>query len=1346
VITAASVVSPEGARPPSIGRPIANTRAYILDARDAALTPVLPGVTGELFVAGAGLGRGYLGRPGLTAAAFLPHPFGGPGERLYRTGDLARWLPDGRIECLGRADHQVKIRGFRVEPGEVEAVLAGLPGVREAAVVVYGEGSGDRRLAAWVVAIDEDAAVLRSALAERLPAHMVPSAIGFLPALPRNASGKADRLALSQRPLPAGGLDDGYEAPRTPAEELIAALWADLLGVERIGLRDHFFDRGGHSILASRAVARLREPFGVELPLRTLFENPTLGAFAAAVERARRDGAGDAPPPLRPLPRPAEIPLSFAQERLWFLDRLAPGQAVYNVPVALRLRGRLDGDALRRALDRLLERHEALRTIFAQGSAGPVQIVLTPAPCALERIDLTAGEDPEAAALRKAADEIRRPFDLAAGPLCRALLLRLDDREHLLLLVVHHIVFDGWSTEVLLRELGLLYTGEPLPPPPVQYADFALWQRAWLEGGALAAQLDAWRERLAGAPTALDLPADRRRPAVQTFRGGAEPVTLPADLVRGLRAAGRHHGATLFMTVLAAWATLLHRSSGAPELLVGTPVANRRQTELDGLIGLFVNTLPLRIGLGGDPPFAELLGRVRETALAAYESQDVPFERLVEAVETERDLSRSPLFQVMFALADGAPPALRLPDATAEDVPLHNDTAKLDMVLSLNGRDEGLSGGIEFNADLFDAATARRLAGQLLRLLAGAAAGPEARLSELPLLSEPEIHQLRHEWNAAAPVPLKGADPLRSFAAWAVRDPGAVAAVCGGRTLSYAELDAQANRLARHLGRLGVREEVRVGICLERSLDLVVAVLGVLKAGGAYVPLDPDSPDERLCFMAQDALGFGEPAVLITRSGLAGRFAAAGLDALHIVSLDAGEWLRESPGSLETAPSAGNLAYVIYTSGSTGRPKGVEVSRGALASLISWHLQAFEARPEDRATLVASVGFDASVWELFPYLAAGASVHVVPEEVRSAPAALRDWLVESRITIAFVPTVLAEELLGLDWPEGTGLRTLLTGGDRLLSRPRPDLPFAVVNDYGPTENTVVATSGRVEPEGAAGRPPSLGRPIGNVEVFVLDRHLRPVPPGAAGELCIGGASLARGYLGRPDLTAERFVPHGLAAAAGERLYRTGDVARWTAAGEVDFLGRLDHQVKIRGFRIELGEVEAALGLHPAVAQAAVAAHGGRLVAYVVPDQVDPRSLTSWLRERLPDYMVPAAFVFLSALPLSPHGKVDRRALPAPGEERRDYVAPRNAVEEMLAAIWTGLLGAGRIGAHDDFFALGGHSLLAVRLVAQVSDTFGVQLPVAAVFDAPTLADMAARIAEEMLGQAGEEMLAEVLAS
>ncbi|HJX27374.1 MAG TPA: amino acid adenylation domain-containing protein, partial [Thermoanaerobaculia bacterium] len=947
-----------GASRVSIGCPLPGTRAYVLDRH---LEPVPGGVPGELFLAGAGGARGYLGRADLTAEKFIPDPFGMLyGGRLYRTGDLVRWLASGELQHLGRLDHQVKVRGFRIELEEIERVLREHPQVREAAVVVRESPVGGRSLAAFVAPPEAGVPELRRHLDGRLPAYMIPSSFQLLPALPRTLNGKIDRRAL-----PAGAsAAAAFVAPRTPMEEVLAGLWSEVLGLEKVGVHENFFDLGGHSLLAGRVVSRLHAVFGVELPLRTLFERPSVEKLAVAVEEARTGRVESAAPPLVPVPRDRHLPLSFAQERLWFLDRLEPGQAVYNVPMVLRLRGPVSAPVLAAALAAVAERHEVLRATFTEVAGQSVQEISAAARFPLAVVDLT--ELPPAArpaeAARQAFAEARHPFDLATGPLCRAALLRLEANEHLFLLDLHHIVFDGWSTEVLLRDLGSLYAGEPLPPLPVQHADFAAWQRAWIEGGALAAQLDAWRERLDGAPTALDLPLDHPRPAAQTFHGGAEPVTLPADLVRELRAAGRHAGATLFMTVLAGWSTLLHRVSGAPEMLVGTPVANRRQPELGDLIGLFVNTLPLRIDLGGDPLFVELLGRVRATALAAYENQDLPFERLVEAVGAERDLSRNPLFQVMLALTEGAPPSLRLPGVTAEEVPLHNGTAKLELLLALTGADGALSGGLEFNADLFDAATARRLTGQLARLLTAAAAGPELRIGDLPLLTPAEERQILVDWNAtAAPFPRDlGLHEL--FEAQAARTPQATALLHGEQRVTYGELNAQAEGLARHLCALGVGPEVLVGVFCGRTPGMVAAALAVLKAGGAYLPLDPAYPADRLSFLLADS---GASVVLAEQSVAAALPAFAG--SVEPVGRS-DDWetgedeARERPRGFV---HPGQAAYAIYTSGSTGVPKGVLIRHGSAVARITWALSAYPQDVLAGVLAATSLCFDLSVFEIF---------------------------------------------------------------------------------------------------------------------------------------------------------------------------------------------------------------------------------------------------------------------------------------------------------------------------------------------------------------------------------------------
>ncbi|HSF41809.1 MAG TPA: amino acid adenylation domain-containing protein [Thermoanaerobaculia bacterium] len=1351
-LSQADLGGPEGSPVPTVpsllGRPIPDLQIHLLDRRGGPVPPLVPG---EIHVGGAGLARGYLERPALTAERFLPDPFSGrSGARLYRSGDLARRLPGGEIEYLGRTDHQVKVRGFRIELGEIEAAISSHPQVAEAAVLARGSGE-ESRLVAWVAPARVLAAELRRHLRDRLPDYMVPAEFVFLDALPLTANGKLDRRAL---PEPAGepGPSNAAKAAesaglRTPAEELIAGIWAGLLDRERVGRDDDFFELGGHSLLAARLVSRLRAAFGVELPLETVFKEPTVAALAAAVEAASRTPA----PPLVPRSPEAEAPLSPAQERLWFLDRLEPGNPAYNVPLALRLSGPVSAPALAAALAAVAARHEVLRATFAELAGQPAQEIAPEARFPLTVVDLTgipAAARPSEAA-RQANAEARRPFDLAAGPLCRAALLRLDREEHLLALDVHHIAFDGGSAEILLGELGLLYAGTPLPPLPVQYGDFALWQRAWLDGPELAAELGAWRERLAGAPAALDLPVDRRRPAVQTFRGGAVPVRLPAELVRGLRALGRRHGATLFMTVLAGWSALLHRASGAPEVVVGSPVANRRRPELEGLIGLFVNTLPLRVHLASDPPFTELVDRVRATALAAYAGQDVPFERLIEVVETGRDLSRSPLFQVMLALADGAAPALRLPGVTAFEVPLHNGTAKFELLLALNGREGGLEGGLEFNADLFDAATARRLADRFARLLAGAVAAPQIPLGDLPLLDAAEERQVLVDWNATeAPFP-RDLGLYELFEAQAARTPRATALIHGEQRVTYGELDAWAGRLAERLRALGVGPEVLVGVFCGRTPALVAAALAVQKAGGAYLPLDPAYPADRLAYLLADS---GAPVVL-AEEGVAGKLPAFPGD-LVFVDDESGssQNLGQSPGPGERPRGfvhPEQAAYAIYTSGSTGAPKGVIVRHGSAVNRITWALSAYGPEVLSGVLAATSLCFDLSVFEIFAPLAAGGTV-ILAEDALALP----DLPAASSVTLVnTVPSAITELARAGAIPGS--VRVVNLAGEPL----RRDLAARlyafpgieeVHNLYGPSEDTTYSTGARVER--ADEREPAIGRPLPNTRIYLLDSRFRPVPAGAPGELWIGGAGLARGYLRRPDLTADRFRPDPFGPSSGGRLYRTGDLARQRTDGTLDYLGRLDHQVKVRGFRIELGEIEAALLAHPEVREAAVLAladgDGKRLVACVAPETVPPAELRRHLAELLPGFMVPAAFLGLPQLPLTPNGKVDRRALEglapgASGEERGEYVASRNALEEVLAPLWAEILGLDRVGVLDDFFALGGSSLAGVRLVSRVRELVGVRLPVRQLFLAPTVAGMAEILAAEMVALAGDDLLDEI---
>ncbi|HEX9935824.1 MAG TPA: amino acid adenylation domain-containing protein, partial [Longimicrobium sp.] len=1226
IYTTAHECAPGVAEAPPIGRPVEGARAYVLDAWGQ---PVPAGVPGELHVGGAGVARGYLGRPGLTAERFVPDPFGGEaGGRLYRTGDRARWRADGELEFLGRTDAQVKIRGIRIEPGEVERRLLEHPGVREAVVVAREAPSGvagDRRLVGYVVAAAGEAvspAALREHLRARLPEHMVPSAIVELESLPLTPSGKLDRKAL---PAPEHGTGEAeYVAPRTPVEEVLAGIWAEVLRLERVGVEDGFFALGGHSLLATRVVSRVRELFGVELPLRALFERPTVAELAGRVEEMRRAGEGAALPPLVPVAREAPLPLSFAQERLWFLQQMEPEGAGYNMPWSGRLRGSLDASALERALGALRERHEALRTTFRPVEQGAVQVVHPAAPARLPVLDLTglAPEAREPEARRLAREDAERPFDLERGPLLRATLMRLADEEHVLLLTMHHIVSDGWSMGVLFRELFTLYEwfaqpsgaarpASPLPPLAVQYADFAVWQRGWLRGDVLQRQLDWWRERLGGAPPALELPTDRPRPAVASSRGASHAFRLPADVTRGLRSLARREGATLYMVTHAALDLLLSRWSGQDDLVVGSPIAGRTQVGTEGLIGFFVNTLALRIDLSGDPSFQELVRRVRETALGAYAHQELPFERLVEEVAPERGLSHTPLFQVMFQLQNvgfGEGPGvagLRLEPFGGEI-----RTVRFDLELDVREVGEELFGSLRFRTDLFDAATIARFAAQFRAVLAAAVASPEERLSRLEILPSEEARTLLAYGSGPERDGTGDAPVHRLFAEQAARTPNALAVLFAGESLTYAELDARADRLATELGSRGVRAGTTVAVCLERGPGVLVALLAVWKAGGVYLPLDPSHPAERLSFLLHDS---GASHVL-TESGIA--------DVLppyeaEVVLMD-GPSLPPAPSPLAedgehnlASESAGNdLAYLIYTSGSTGTPKAVMVEHSQLTHTLRASLETLGFARGDVVAALASTSFDISLLELVTPLLAGGAVRIVPHEVARDPETLLEAAGDMSVLHA-VPALMRQVV---EAARGGGvlpsLRLLLVGGDSvppdLLEDMREVFPGArTVVLYGPTEAAIICATYDVPAEGSVvGHP--LGRPLPGVRLAVRGPRGELSPVGVPGEVWISGGGVARGYLGRPELNAEKFV-----GAGAERAYRTGDRARWRADGVLEFLGRADEQVKVRGFRIEPGEVEAVLREQPGVREAVVLAREDspgdrRLVAYVVPgaDVVD----------------------------------------------------------------------------------------------------------------------------------------------
>ena len=1331
----------EWPRLPAIGNPIANAKVFVLDTK-LQLVPV--GVAGELYIGGAGLGREYLNRSDQTASRFIPNPFSAEaGARLYRTGDLVRYLNNGRLEFLGRNDTQVKVRGFRIEVGEVESVLKQHPAVAQVAVVATPDDAGHKRLVAYVVAArgrTPTSEELRNHLRARLPEYMVPAAFLMLDRLPLSRSGKVNRRALPAMSQLKTAEPDGYVAPRTPIEEILAGIWTDVLKVERVGVNDNFFDLGGHSLLATQLMSRVRSALQVDVPLRSLFDRPNIADLAQSVETIMHAGQKRELSPITPRASRQYLPLSFAQQRLWFIEQLQPDSSTYHICPALRMRGPLDSLALEKSLGEILRRHEVLRTSFMILDGQPVQVIAPYSEFTLETVDLSsvplAEQETELQRLLK--EEALKPFDLGTSPLLRARLLRLARADHVLQLTMHHIVSDGWSSGVIVKELTALYQAfsnsdpSPLEDLPIQYGDYALWQRDHLAGGLLVEQIGYWKEQLAGAPATLELPHRHTRSVTQQFRGAIAEFELSPELSAQLKLLSRHEGTTLFMTLLAAFNVLLWHYSEQTDIPVGSPIANRNRVETESLIGFFVNTLVLRTKLSADLSFREFLKRVREVCLEAYAHQDVPFEKLVEELHPERSLSHTPLVQVMFALQNAPVSALSLAGLQLSIIEVPLETAKFDLSLSIEESANGLAGVLEYNSDLFDADAANRMLGHYSRLLESVATETETSLSALPWLTEVEYQQLLDEWNDTAVVYESTKCAHELFEQQATLTPSATALVSGTEQVTYKELNERANQLAHYLRSLGVGPEKLVCICLERSVDLIVAILATNKAGGAYVPLDPSYPAARLSFMVADC----HAQVLVTCSELREKFT---VHEGRIVVLDSEREIIAAQNT-QNPPSGttpGNLAYVIYTSGSTGQPKGVQIDHGSLMNLVQWYQRRSGLVQGDRATMTSGIGFDASVLELWPNLTTGVSLYLPDEETRLSPAKLRDWIVSQEITVCFVTTPLAELLLALDWPPHTRLRMLHTGGDKLHDFPNDALPFQLVNNYGPTENTVIATSGLVQYQNQLpNQSPSIGRPIDNTQIYLLDSGLQPVPAGVPGELYVSGASLARGYVNRADLTAELFVPNPFSKSHGARFYRTGDRARFLADGSIEFLGRHDHQLKIRGHRIELGEIEAIINRHPAVSESIVDAHDDgrgemRLIAYLVPKEqgrLSVEELRVYLVERVPNYMVPSAFLLMEQLPLNANGKVDREALPAADAlllaSRHGFVEPHTEMQRTISKLWQELLGLEQVGIDDNFFELGGHSLLLIKMQSELQQILQRDLAIIELFRYPTISTLA----------------------
>ncbi|MFI6058361.1 amino acid adenylation domain-containing protein [Streptomyces sp. NPDC051286] len=1340
---------------PPIGRPIADARAYVLDG---AMSPVPVGVAGELYVAGAGLARGYLDRPALTAERFVADPFGASGERLYRTGDLVRWTADGHLEYLGRADEQVKVRGFRIELGEIEAVLSAHERVARAVVIVREDIPGDRRLVAYAVAADGDGddaprpAELLAHLAAALPAHMVPAAAVVLDGLPLTSNGKLDRRVL---PAPDyAGTAGAGRAPAGPREEILSGMFAQVLGLDGVAVEDDFFALGGHSLLAVRLLSRIRAVLGVEMSLRTLFEAPTPAGLAA-----RLGGAGEARAALTAGARPERVPLSFAQQRLWFIGQLEGPSPTYNVPVALRLGGDVDREALGAALRDVLERHEVLRTVFPVADGEPYQQVLDAdgLDWRLTVADVAPGELADAV-----AEAQRRPFGLAAEVPFRAWLFSAGPDEQVLVVVVHHIATDGWSREPLARDLSVAYAArrEGRAPQwadlPVQYADYALWQRELLgdeqdPDSVISRQVAYWRETLEGAPEELALPFDRPRPAVASHRGHRIPVEIPAEVHRRLAELARAEGVTVFMVLQAALATLLSRLGAGTDISIGSAIAGRTDEAMDDLVGCFVNTLVIRTDLSGDPTFREVLARVREKGLAAFAHQDVPFERLVEELAPVRSMARHPLFQVVLTLQNTADAVLDLPGVragAAADQSSAAVSAKFDLDVILGesfdaqGVPAGIHGVVIAAADLFEPDTAVRIANRWARVLDAVSGAPGGRIGTVDLLDEGERHRLLVEWNDTAAADPQTLVPAL-FEAQVARTPDAVAVVADGAWVSYAELDARANRVARYLAGQGVGPESVVGLCLPRGEEMIAAILGVWKAGAGYLPIDPEQPADRVAFILSDS----RAALTLTTEEIldelpAGRGRLVALDD-RLVEMQLAATPAGAP-EVSVAPDA--LAYVIYTSGSTGRPKGVAVTHRSLANYAaSVPGRVGLGEPGRRYALLQAQATDLGNTLLFASLVTGGELHVLPAEAVTDPVAVSGYFSEHGIDhLKAVPSHLAA--LGAEGgPAGVlPARSLVLGGEAASPAWVSGLletagQREVFNHYGPTEATIGVATARLTPELVAAGAVPVGTPVANTRLYVLDDFLAPAPQGVVGELYIAGRQLARGYVRRAGLTAERFVacPFG---GSGERMYRTGDRARWTADGQLVFAGRADDQVKVRGFRIEPGEIEAVLTAHPQVAQGVAVAREDtpgdvRIIAYVVPTDLDddnlPDLVKRFVAQRLPQHMVPAAVVVLDALPLTPSGKLDRKALPAAeyGSTERAGRRPSNVREELLCTAFADVLGLPAVGVDDDFFALGGHSLLAVRLVSRIRTLLGVETEIRVLFETPTPAGLAARLAD-----------------
>ncbi len=1362
-----------GRGPVPIGVPIAQTDIHLLDENHQ---PVQAGKPGELFIGGAGLARGYFKRPELTQERFISYPLNSQSStRLYRTGDLARQRDDDTLEHLGRVDFQVKVRGFRIELGEIESALEQQPSIRQSVVLAREDIPGEKRLVAYFVPAKDQTPSskdLRAALGALLPDYMVPGLYVPLEAFPLTPNGKVDRKALPAPDFQRPELAVEYVAPTSHEEEKLAEIWGEVLRVDKVGIHDNFFELGGDSLKVAQVATRVRDAFNVDMFLRSVFDQPTVAGLLPIILAAdpRQDVTKELS--IAQVTRGKHIPLSFAQERVWFLHQVNPQNLAYNFISSIEFRGKLNIKALERTLDEILRRHESYRSSFPTVNGRPEQVIHPYEPFSMPIIDLS-GKSPEeqnAAVKAWSDEEYQLRFDLAKIPLVRWTFFRYSDDKNVLIHMEHHLVHDGWSFNVFLRELVDLYRAfsadqpSPLPELPVQFAEFATWQHEWMQGEVSDNQLAYWKDRFQTIPPVLDLPTKGPRPTEQTFRGTSLRPEIPLELCNQLRTLSREEGSTLFMTMLAGFIALLHRYTGETDVAVGTFFANRRSRESESLIGMILNNVVIRAALDDNPTVRELMRQVRDVVLEGATYQDVPFDRVVEAVHPKRDLSLNPLFHIMFSFHDEPMPEEGLPGLEVKLTPvISNGSAKFDLGvigiphsaqnlgLPQGSEQDGLTMIWEHNTDLFDTSTIARMIEHYKSLLASMVADPEMTISDLRLVPDEESHRMLLQWNATQTTDDSELCLHQMIETQSRKTPNAVAVMDDIQELSYEELNNQANQLANYLRRLGVGPNVLVGISVERSTRMLVGLLGILKAGAAYVPIDPSFPSDRQKFMIADA----DISFLVTEKDLMTTLSS---ESMSVIRLDADhESINAESTEVEGKDfvTPENLAYVIFTSGSTGKPKGVKIPHRAVVNFLNSMQTRPGIVPEDRLFAVTTLSFDISGLELYLPLTVGATVIVASRAVATNGEELAKKLTASGSTVMQATPTTWQMLMDSGWTGKSDLRVLC--GGEALSRTLAEqlLPCVkeVWNMYGPTESTIWSTIYRVD--SAEGSVP-IGHPIQNTQVYILDRYDNPVPPGVQGELCIGGAGVALGYLNRPELTSEKFINNPINGDRSAVLYRTGDLARFRQDGTLECLGRLDHQVKLRGFRIELGEIEAIIEQLAGVRQAVVikredAPGDERLVGYVVLSEnskISTNQILRKLKDELPGYMVPTACVALETFPLTPNGKLDRPALPAPLTACREDVAtlvpPSTPTQVTLAGIWGDVLGLEQVGIRTSFFDLGGHSLLVIKLLARIRAETGIQLAVGTLFQHPTIEALEEQLLETQLGQTSEHELTQLL--